>query len=696
MSTSPMRSVARENVSSLFHGALHGLLLAIPLGFVVSSARAQEPTAPPDNLKQLSLQQLGDVEVVTKSKSPEQVWKTAAAIFVITQEDIRRSGATSIPEALRLAPGVEVARISGDKWSIGIRGFGSRLARSVLVLMDGRSLYTPLLAGTYWEVQDTVMEDIERIEVIRGPGGTVWGPNAVNGVINIITKNSKDTQGALLSAGGGNEEQGFLNSRYGGSVSPGLTYKIYAKEFNRSAEDHSDDDRYDHWKAAQGGFRVDWVKDQRDSFTFQGDLYDERAGEEVGASFYNPPSNTVLVSDAVLSGGNILGRWTRSFDPDDDIQIQVYYDRTNRYEPNFDDIRNTVDIDFLQRFHWGSRHHFSWGLGADASHGYQPDVISGLYFSPSTRTDQIYSAFLQDDISLVPNRLTLEVGTKILKTNYTDVLAEPSGRLLLTPTSTQTLWLAVTRALRTPSDGERDFFLSSYIGTYTNPTTLAVLPFFARFNANPNFQSEKLNGYELGYRRLLARNLYLDIAAFFNQYYDLFSEDITGAPYVESTPAPVHELLPAEFGNGLMGTTLGGEIAPEWRPTSFWRLRGSYSFLHMSIKRGPNSLDVEPPSQVAGASPQHQLMLQSSFDLPKRVTFDFSYRYISSLPAYRVPAYSTADARLAYSFGRHWEVSAVGENILQPDHLEFPIDAGPNVTIKRSAYLKILWSSKEN
>lgn len=689
----PMTSASRNAVASMFPVVLCGLSCAVALsGRVV---RAQETPAASGNLKHLSLEQLGDVEVVSKSKSPEQVWKTAAAIYVITQEDIRRSGATSIPEALRLAPGVEVAQIDGNQWSIGIRGFGSRLARSVLVLIDGRSVYTPLLAGTYWEVQDTVMEDIDRIEVIRGPGGTVWGPNAVNGVINIITKNSKDTQGALVAVGGGNEEQGFSTVRIGATAPNGLTYKVYAKAFNRSAEDHPDDDRYDHWKAAQGGFRMDWVKNQRDSFTLQGDLYDERAGEEVSTSTYNPPANFTLVGNELLSGGNLLGQWTRTFDADDDIQVKVYFDRTNRYEPNFVDVRNTGDFDFLERFHWGTRHHFSWGLGANASHGHQPEVFSGLYFSPNERTDQIYSAFLQDSISLVENRLTLEVGTKIIKTNYTDVQAEPSGRLLWTPTATQTLWLAVTRALRTPSDAERDFFLSSLIGTYTPPGQATSIPFFARFGANPNFESEKLNGYELGYRRLIGRNVYVDLAGFFNQYYDLFSEDITGAPYTETTPAPTHELLPAEFGNGLQGTTIGGEIAPEWRPTSFWRLRGSYSFLHMAIRRGPNSLDVEPPSQVSGASPQHQLLVQSSLDLPKRITFDLAFRYESSLPAYAVKAYSTGDARLAWSFGRHWEISAVGENLLQPDHVEFPSGAGPNVAIKRNAYLKILWTSKE-
>src|SRR5665213_1863370 len=253
-------------------------LLLAALG---TTARSQTGGASQTQLKELSLEQLGNLEVTTASKAPEQVWKTSAAIYVITQEDIRRSGATSIPEALRLAPGVEVARIDADKWSIGIRGFGSRLARSVLVLIDGRSVYSTLLAGTYWEVQDTIMDDIDRIEVIRGPGGTIWGPNAVNGVINIITKSSKDTQGLLVTAGGGNVEEGLFSVRYGGSNGKGLDYRVYAKGFDRGPEEHVDAQNYDRWRAAQGGFRMDWKKSDRDSFTLQGDLYDEGAGETV-------------------------------------------------------------------------------------------------------------------------------------------------------------------------------------------------------------------------------------------------------------------------------------------------------------------------------------------------------------------------------------------------------------------------------
>ena len=648
---------------------------------------SQENQSPQSPLKQLSLEQLGNVEVTTASKEPEQVWKTPAAIFVITQDDIQRSGATSIPEALRLAPGVEVARIDSSKWSIGIRGFGSRLSRSVLVLIDGRTVYTTLFAGTYWEVQDTVMDDIERIEVIRGPGGTIWGPNAVDGVINIITKDSKQTQGLLASTGGGNEEQGFASVRYGGANTKGLSYRLYGKGFNRGPEYHSDGQNFDRWRAAQGGFRVDWTKSTRDSFTFQGDIYDEVAGESVQLVSYTPPFSQIVNGNADLSGGNIMGRWKRVLGEGNDLQIQAYYDRTNRHEPNFGDLRNTFDIDFLQRFNWRSRQKISWGLGLRISEGDELQLVSGLTFNPSEKTDQLYTAFLQDEISLVPDRLTLEVGTKLLHTDFTGAELEPSVRLLWNPTPTQTFWAAFTRAVRTPSDSERDFNLSGFGGTAPNG-----LPLFARFNANPNFQSEKLNGYELGYRRLVGKATYVDVTGFHNSYDDLFSEEITGPAFIENNPAPPHVLIPAQFRNGLFGSTSGVEIAPEWKPTSYWRLRGSYSFLQMDLKKKADSLDVGTPPIIEGSSPRHQLLVQSGFDLPKRVTLDLSFRYISALPGQMVPAYSTGDIHVGWRISQQIQLSIVGLDLMQPHHFEFGSDPGPLVGIKRSYYAKLTWN----
>ena len=652
-------------------------------------------TGSENDLKQLSLEQLGNVEVTTASKVPAAVWKTPAAIYVITHDDIMRSGATSIPEALRLAPGVEVARIDSNKWSIGIRGFGSRLSRSVLVLIDGRTVYTTLLAGTYWEVQDTVMDDIERIEVIRGPAGTIWGPNAVNGVINVITKSTKDTRGTLASVGGGNLEQGFFNARQGWGNGTDLNYRVYAKGFNRGPEYHYDDQNFDRWRAAQAGFRVDWDHNQQNRFTFQGDIYDEGAGESVIATSYTKPYEQNIRGTALLSGGNILGRWTRTQGEGQDIQVQAYYDRTNRHEPNFGDLRDTFDIDFLQRFRLPARQQISWGLGARFSHGKDLQVVSGLTFEPSQRTDQLLTAFLLDEIALVDNHLSLSLGTKLLHTNFTGVHLEPSVRLLWNPDDKQSFWTAFTHAVRTPSDAERDFFLSGFIAVDPSSGT----PFFARFNANRNFRAEQLNGYEVGYRRLLSQNIFFDVAGYYNHYGALFSEDITGPPFLENVPAPPHFLLPARFGNGLVGTTEGGEIAAEWRPSQFWHLRGSYSFLEMHIEQGHNSLDVGTPPAIQGSSPQHQAALQSGFDFSKSLNLDLAYRFVSALPGQApngfpelyVRSYSTADASFRWRFAKGFKLTVAGQNLLQPQHVEFAGDPGPLVGIKRSAYVEITY-----
>jgi iron complex outermembrane recepter protein len=671
-------------------------LPALLLACMSSLVLAQGPSPDTDNpVKKLSLAELGNIEVTTVSKAPEQVRKTPSAIFVITHDDIERSGATTIPEALRLAPGVEVARIDGNKWSIGIRGFGSRLSRSVLVLIDGRTVYTTLFAGTYWEVQDTVMDDIDRIEVIRGPGGTIWGPNAVDGVINVITKDSKDTQGTQASVGGGNVEQGFVNLRTGAGNGQGLTYRVYGKGYNRSGEFDGNGQNFDGWRAGQAGFRMDWQKNDHDTFTLQGDMYDEAAGESVVATSYTAPFSQTIENDARLSGGNIMAHWKRQMDNGKDFQLQLYYDRTNRHESNFGDIRDTFDVDFIERIPLPARQRLSVGAGARFSDGDELEVVSGLTFDPANNTDQLLTAFIQDEVELVPHKLSVIAGTKLLHTNFTGADLEPSVRLLWTPSEKQTIWTSFTRAVRTPADVERDFFLSGFQGLAPGG-----IPFFARFNANRNFVSEVLKGYEAGYRRLVRPNFYIDVAGFFNQYDHLFSEEITGAPFLEDQPppandniaAPPHLLLPAQFGNSLTGTTTGGEIAPEWRPAGFWRLRGSYSFLVMHIEKTANSLDIGSGPGIQGSSPQHQVFMQSGFDISKALTLDLFYRYVSALPGQGVRAYSSADTTIGWHMNQHLRFSVVGQNLLQPHHAEDGGDPSGLVQIKRSIYAKITWT----
>ena len=550
------------------------IVLWLVLATFAHTARADSPQSGqpgangPSALKNLTLEQLSQIEVTTPSKEPTKVSQTPAAIYVITGEDIRRSGATCIPEALRLAPGVEVARIDSNKWSIGIRGFGSRLTRSVLVLIDGRTVYTPLFDGTYWEVQDTMMEDIDRIEVIRGPGGTIWGPNAVNGVINVITKSAQDTRGMLATVGGGDFEQGFADFRYGGGNANGFNYRIYGKGFTRGPEDHSDGRNFDDWRATQTGFRMDWKAGARDAFTVQGDAYDEIAGESVQATSYTQPYSQIVDANAYLSGGNILGHWKRTLSEGNDIQVQAYYDRTNRHEPNFGENRNTLDVDFLQRLRLPARNEVSWGLGARGGPVHDIEVVSGLTFIPFNRTDDLFTGFFQDEIGLVNNRLSLTLGTKLLRTNFTNFGAEPSARLLWTPTENQTIWAAFTHALRTPSDAEENFFLSGYIG---NPRRHAL---FRPFQRELQLRAGATERLRTGISRPSAHESICRYRGVLQSLSRSVQRRHHRTDLSEATPAPAHLLLPAQFGNGLLGYTKGVEIAPEWRPTDFLAAAG--------------------------------------------------------------------------------------------------------------------------
>jgi iron complex outermembrane receptor protein len=641
-------------------------------------------------LKSLSLEQLSNIEITTATRAPESAFRTPAAVYVITGDDIKRAGVTNIPDALRLAPGVEVAQVDSGKWSVGIRGFGSRLSRSVLVLIDGRTVYTTLLAGTYWEVQDTLLDDIDRIEVIRGPGGTIWGPNAVNGVINIITKSSAETHGTYATVGSGNVEQGFASFRQGGATASGLNYRVYGKAFTRAPAYHFDRRNFDDWRSGQGGFRMDWGSADKDSFSLQGDLYKMTFGESVVGTSYTAPFSRLFDANADLSGGNILGKWSRALSKTNNVQVQAYYDRTNRHEPNFGDVRDTFDVDVIQHLRAG-RHDFTWGAGARFSFGRNQQIVSGLTFLPAERTDRLITGFIQDEYSIVDRRLALTVGTKLLHTNFTGFEPEPSARLLWTPSEKVSFWGAFTQAVRTPSDAEHDFSLSGFGGLAPDGT-----PFFARFNANKNFRPERMNGYELGYRQLLGKNFFVDVSTFYNHYRDLFSQDITGAPFLEASPAPAHFLLPAQFGNGLYGQTKGFEISPEWRPASIWRLRGAYSYLRMSISKSRGSLDIGSAPEIVGSSPEHQVFVQSSLDLPRSLQLDIDYRFVSELPGQKVESYSTADARFAWKLARGFEVSLVGRNLLQPHHPEFGTDPGTPTTvtlvgIKRSAFVQLTW-----
>ena len=489
-------------------------LFAFVCMFLVASGTAS-PSEPSDSnpLKNLSLEELGNIEVTTASKEPDEVWNTPAAIYVITSEEIRRSGYMTLPEIIRLAPGVEVQQLDSNKWAVGIRGFGSRLSKNVLVLIDGRSVYTPLFRGVYWEMQDVFIEDIDRIEVIRGPGGTIWGSNAVDGVINIIMKTARDTQGTFIAAGGGNVEQGFVDARYGGT-SGNLAYRVYGKAFTRGPQFHTNGDNFDDWRRQQFGFRTDWNASPNDALTVEGDIYRSDVGSKLGVSYFNPPSLVNIEQTINLSGGDILGNWRHRVSEKTDIQVLAYYDHTYRNDINFRESRNTFDVDFI--YHWQPNwNNIILGAGAHISPSTFTQVVPSVDFEPHNQTYSIYSGFLQDEITFLPNRLSLQLGAKLEDNSFSGFDFQPSARLLYTPRKQQTFWAAVTRAVRTPSRIEDNFQF--------NALAVPALPLYLRLIGDGNFVPETMLGYEAGYRQFFNPKVYVDVATFYNQYNHLLS-----------------------------------------------------------------------------------------------------------------------------------------------------------------------------
>lgn len=657
-------------------------LVLILLTALLCHAQTQPDPTVQDKLKGLSLEQLGNIEVTSVSKSPVSVVRTPAAVYVITQQDIRRSGATSLPEALRLAPGVEVAQIDSVKWAVGIRGFEGRLSRALLVLIDGRNVYSPLFHGVYWEVQDTLMEDIDRIEVIRGPGGTIWGPDAVDGVINIITKNSKDTKGALISAGGGTVNQGFLDMRYGGGNDKNFSYRIYAKGSDTGIEFHPDNDNFDRQRRTQGGFRVDWDLTDKDSLTVQGDLYDGTAGESVRVTSLTPPFSTIANQNADLSGANVLGRWKHTLKNGSDIQIQAYYDRVSRLQANQAEYRDTYDFDLVHHFAANKRNDVIWGIGIRLSPEYLPAIVPTYFFTPNNRTDQLYSGFLQDEISLVPNRLSLTVGAKLFHSSFANFNTEPSARLLWTPSDHQTFWGSVARAVRTPSDIE-DTLQSTTLKS-TSPLAFNVT------TGDGIFTSETDISYEAGYRQLIIPGFSVDLATFYNRYDNLASLE-PGTPFTQTSNGEIYTVYPFVNRNGLYGSTKGFEIAPSWKPATWWRVQGSYSYLDMGLHSRPNSTDRSSVSIEDNSSPRHQFGFQSYLDMRWHFQFSQVLRYVSILGAQQVPGYETGDLRLAWQGIPHLEFAVTGQNLLQPHHVEYGGDPGTLVGIRRSVFAAITW-----
>jgi len=652
---------------------------------LAGSTVAQNPRNVPD-VTAMSMEDLMNLQVTSVSKRTQKVADAAAAIFVLTQEDIRRSGATSIPEALRLVPGLEVARIDQNKWAIGSRGFNGRFDNKLLVLIDGRSVYTPLFSGVYWNVQDVMLEDVDRIEVIRGPGATLWGANAVDGVINVITKKAKATQSAVVTAGAGTEERAAGGVRYGSKLGDNTYYRAYTKYFDwRPSVYPSGVTAHDGWDALRGGFRADWTPAGANSLTVQGDVYRSRFDETLTVASLSAPYSNTFPNDGKYSGGNILGRWNHTSEGSS-MSLQMYYDNTTITDHSlFGDHQNILDIDFQDGFHAGNSQQFVWGLGYRSIHD-KNDASFTVSLQPNQVTLNQFSTFLQDEISLVDNRLQITLGSKFERNEFTGFEIEPNARLLWNLTPNQSIWTAVSRAVRTPALTEEGLRLNSQVippGTPANPTPLpAVVAVFG----SHQFNSEDLLAYELGYRVQATKNLSLDIATFYNNYSNLRTAE-PGAPYPEGSPAPTDFVIPFVAGNKMSGGTYGVELFADWKVVPKWRLVGSYSYLQMDIHKNIDSQDPTPDNPN-GSSPRHQWYLRSSVDLPKHFEQDTTLRFVDHLPSLGLPSYYSLDAHLGWRPVNSLEFSIGSQNLLNNWHLEFMpdfVNTSPTV-VKRSIF----------
>lgn len=632
------------------------LLAVLGLLLFVNRGSAQVPDTLPSAtaLKRLSLEELMSIEVTSVSKRPERLSETASAIQVITSEDIRRSGVTSLPEALRLAANLMVAQVNASQWAISARGFNNVLANKLLVLIDGRTIYTPLYAGVFWDVQNPPLESIDRIEIISGPGGALWGANAVNGVINVITKKASETRGLFLEGAVGTELLGSAGVRYGGQLGAETHGRVYGQAFGRDNTVLTNgDDAKDSWHLAQGGFRIDRTS-SANLFTLQGDYYDGRPDPDGGAP-------------VLARGGNVILRWNRTISEGSDFQAQVYYDRAYRdFRNEFTEDLAMYDGDVQHRFQLGSRQEVIWGLGVRIMDHRTTNLPDAFEFLPEHRTLHLYNGFVQDEIFIVRDRFHIVLGTKIERNDYTGTEFQPNLRLTWSPSSNHTVWGAVSRAVRTPSRLDRDFVLSLAPG----------VPFIM----GTDFDSEELLAYELGWRVKPSARSFASVSTYYNDYDNLRT--------VEPGPPPTN--LPITFGNGVRGHSYGVELAMTYQLTDDWRLRGGYTFFKKDLSVKPGSQDANQGSAEAD-DPEHQAVLHSIADLSRTLETDVVIRYVDALPSPSVPSYISLDLRLAWKPTSRLEIALVGQNLLEHRHAEFiPSSPSPR-EIERAVYGRITW-----
>jgi iron complex outermembrane recepter protein len=645
------------------------------------------PQSSPRDLTQVSIENLMNMEVTSVSKKEQKLSRIASAIFVITQEDIRTSGATNIPDVLRMVPGLDVAQINGNTWEISSRGFNAQYANKLLVLIDGRTVYSPVFSGVYWDVQDVPLEDIDRIEVIRGPGATVWGANAVNGVINIITKSARETKGGLLTAGGGTYEPGFGVAQYGGNLAQATGYRFFVKGFDyASFPSLSGQNGHDGFDLLHGGFRVDSTLSNQDSLTVQGDLYEGHEEDIVNNTILTPPFGEVVIESSSLSGGNVLGRWNHTFSPHSDTSLQVYFDRAARNSVLYGESTNTADIDFQHHISWGSRQDFVWGVGYRyISYATTGSVYTS--FNPASGGFQLFTSFVQDEITLKPDSLYLTIGAKLEHNDFSGFEFQPSARITWNVSKNHMLWAGYSRARRTPSPTERGINVgfAAFPGPGGLPVLLTIL-------GGPNTVSENLDAFEVGYRAQLRTNISLDFSTFYNRYGSLATLE-PGAAFLELNPPPPHLNVPLVYANEMHGESHGIEMAVNWKVTDRWTVSPGYAFEGIHLHTNPASHDTTSVSTGQGNSPSNQVQLRSNLALSRSLEWNTSAYFVGRLSAEQVPSYTRLDTGITWRAWERLTFSLVGQNLLKDRHLEANSSDQGEISslIKRRVYAKFTW-----
>lgn len=662
---------------------------SFPLGFlvlagIVPSLCAQDPTPTPIDLGQASLEDLMNIQVTSVSKREEKLSRAAAAVFVISSEDIRRSGATNIPDLLRMVPGVDVEQISANAWAISIRGFNSRYSNKVLVLIDGRTVYDPFFSGTFWDQLEMPLENIDRIEVIKGPGATVWGANAVNGVISIMTKSSKDTKGGLVTAGAGSQTRAVGELQYGGNAGPDGTYRVFGSYFGiGNSASQTGGAASDNWQRSHAGFRSDWEFGANDSLMVQGDLFANQEHETIGSLVANPYDHNFNQSlDA--AGGDALALWNHTFTASSQTSLQFYYDTYRRTDFASPSKVTTFDLDFHHHLSVGDRNNIVWGFGYRSDSMGIPPGYAVAFTSP-WETKGLFNVFIQDEIR-ISDSVWFTIGGKLEHNGFTGFETEPSMRIVWAPPGgRQSVWAAASKAIRqpSPSDSSIDVTLESIpLSAYSVEQVQLI--------GNPLVRAERLHDYELGYRSELAKTLSLDISTFLSFYRDLESYSPLSPVIIPGSPVIVE--IPSVYGNAGHATDYGGEVYLTWKASSRWRISPGYSYLHSTLWLGQSTEGTVASSSLATEFPQNTFQVRSFYNLSRKTEFDQSLYYTARLPGGTIPGHARLDLRLGRKLGESTEISLVGQNLLRPRTLEYGDSYGIIGTeFVRSVYGKISW-----